>query len=122
MALWPLPYALPCFGKSEKLEKLAGESGYKKLNELIILFSRFISNNIRGKGCFFGHTLMNNFVVVGSHEEMDKEILSDFKKMMPYIGDQFDKNLKLEVSKLNSREIVDKNWCAEDILEQMKIK
>ncbi len=88
--------------KLDGLNKFAEANGYKKLNDFIVLFTRLVSDNIRGKNCFFGHTIKNDFVVVGPHPELDGTISTEFKKVLPYFDENSKKIFKLDVNKLNS--------------------
>jgi CheY-like chemotaxis protein len=100
------------------LEKFALEKGYKKHNELLVLFKRLVENNLIEKEYFMGHTLKNNFVLVGGIKDIDEEIKEGFEKMLPYIDPNF-KSLKLDVNMLSMKDISSNNLNSSQIIDQI---
>ncbi|MBI4454082.1 response regulator [Candidatus Woesearchaeota archaeon] len=102
------------------LDKFAEKKGYKKVNELLVLFTRLLNNNIQEKECFLGHTISNSFVVIGNVKGLDDEISKEFRKMLPYIDEQ-SQSLKLDVNKLSNKEILQRNIHATDVLKEINV-
>lgn len=98
------------------LEKFALEKGYKKHNELLVLFNRLVENHLFGKNYFMGHTLKNNFVLVGNVKNIEEDIKKGFEKMLPYIDPNF-KGLKLDVNMLSYKDISSKNMMPNQVFE-----
>lgn len=104
--------------KLNGLSKFADEKGYKKHNELLVLFQRLINNNTLGQNCFLGHTINNNFVLIGGMKGIDEEVKKAFEKMLPYIDSNF-KELKLDVNMLSGKEIQEKNLDFNQVFDKI---
>lgn len=103
------------------LEKIAKNKGYKKLNDLLVLFARLVHNNLQSHE-FLGHTFNNSFVVVGNQSKVSEDINREFGKMLPYFGVQDRSALKLEVASLSSSDIKTGNLGLVQIFDTLRIR
>ncbi len=104
------------------LDKYIEKKGYKKHSDLLVLFKRLLSNNLKQKSSFLGHTMQNNFVVVCNQQALDEDVIKGFEKLMPYLDESSSpKSLRLVVDKITSQEIKDTNMSMVDVLGRLNI-
>jgi DNA-binding response OmpR family regulator len=107
------------------LNKFIEKKGYKRHNEMMVLFKRLLNNSLKQKDGFLdgflGHTMQNNFVVVSNQPGFDTDVVKGFEKMMPYLDESSSKSLSVVVDKVTSSEIKDNNLTMADIFGRLRI-
>jgi len=92
-------------------------NGYKKGDNVVLMLSRMFSDIIKDRDAFVGHTIKDNFIVIG--EDISGAVKSEFKKLLPYMS--IDKKLELMSKKLDSTAIYGKNLNTKDVFTKLGV-
>jgi two-component system, OmpR family, alkaline phosphatase synthesis response regulator PhoP len=108
----------------ENIEHYKKEYGYKKGDDLILILSRMLADIIReNQNSFIVHTLKDDFVIVASSADIEKDIKLAYKKILPYIycDKTPKKEIELKQKKLSSQSIQSKSMDIDEIIKALGI-
>jgi len=87
----------------EDFEKLCKREGFKKGNDMLVIFSRMLSEMAKvSEGSYLAHTDNDHFIII-ARKNLEEQIREAFNRMLPYFRTKT--AISLSVHKLSSKEI-----------------